>query len=122
MRHPRVGVFLSPEELSVALAARPDMKRIYHKMLKSCPLFIDRKTAAALVSEHLFPTYPRKFESYPLQWQHVAGHAMAPTAELLRIAFSYMLAGPTVPPPNMTLRRRSKPVIDSRDPEIVEAG
>jgi hypothetical protein len=75
---------------------------------------IDRKTAAALVSAHVFPTYSRAFETYPVKWANVAGHAMAPAAELLRVAFSLAIAG------GPSLSKRPRKVVESRQPEIAE--
>jgi hypothetical protein len=67
-----------------APAAQPD--------LSALPLRVDRRTAAALVSRHYFPTSFRALEAWPLDWRILNGRATCATAELFALAESKLAA------------------------------
>ena len=60
------------------------------------PVRVDRKTAAALVTQHFFPVSPRTVEAWPLTIRRVNGRATMETAELFAFARAKVEAAPPI--------------------------
>lgn len=76
------------EAVATALPHLPD--------LTTLPRHVDRRTGAALVTQHFFPTSHRTLEAWPLTWRHVNGRALVETAELFALAQSKLDAAPPI--------------------------
>jgi hypothetical protein len=74
----------------------PDLLELFEEMLEKAPAFIDRRAAAALISDHLFPVARRTIEDWRLPTQCVNGRAVVPTVKLLELAFGKLKAAPVV--------------------------
>lgn len=72
------------------------MTHITDVELKSLPRRIDRRTAAALISRHLFPISPRTLERWPVAWHHINGRALVDTAELVAEAERRLAEAPAI--------------------------
>ena len=64
--------------------------------LASSPTNVDRRTGAALVTQHLFPVSHRSLEAWPLPTRRVNGKAIIPTAKLFEAAYAKLAAAPVV--------------------------
>lgn len=60
------------------------------------PARVDRRTGAALITQHFFPVSPRSLEAWPVVWQHVNGRAVGETAQLFAVAQAKLDAAPPV--------------------------
>lgn len=64
--------------------------------LSKLPRRVDRRTAAALVTQYYFKTSHRTFERWPLVWQYVNGKAHTETAALFEVAAAMLDAAPPI--------------------------
>lgn len=60
------------------------------------PVRVDRRTAAALVTQHFFPVSYRTVEAWSLVVRHVNGKATVETAELFAFAQAKLEAAPPI--------------------------
>ena len=60
------------------------------------PQRVDRRTAAALLTQHMFPVSHRTLEAWPLVWRVVNGKAVVETEELFAAADAKLSAAPAV--------------------------
>jgi hypothetical protein len=68
----------------------------FQELLAQLPTNVDRRTGAALITQHLFPVSYRSLEAWPLPTRHVNGRAVMPTVKLFEIAFAKLNAAPVV--------------------------
>lgn len=59
------------------------MNVVIDEILKGVPVRVDRRTGAALISQHFFPISPRTLERWPIAWRRLNGRALAKADELL---------------------------------------
>lgn len=64
--------------------------------LATLPVYVDRKTGAALVSRYLFRVSHRTLERWPLTGRVVNGRKQHPTVELFEYARALMDAAPPI--------------------------
>jgi hypothetical protein len=67
-----------------------------HEVLARQPPNVDRRTGAALVTNHFFPVSHRSLEAWGLPTRHVNGKAIVPTAALFAKAYAKLHAAPIV--------------------------
>ncbi len=63
---------------TAAFPAKPD--------LSALPPFVDRRTAAALITQYYYPVAARTLEAWPMGCLIVNGKAVAPPAEYFAVA------------------------------------
>jgi hypothetical protein len=61
-----------------AAPAQPDVSTL--------PALVDRRTAAALVTQHYFPVSPRTLEAWPVECIRLNGKALAAPAQYFAVA------------------------------------
>ena len=76
------------DAVKAALPGVPELSRL--------PRYVDRRTGAALLTQHFFPASHRSLEVWPLTWRHVNGRALVETAELFAVAQSKLDAAPAI--------------------------
>ena len=74
----------------------PNLQELFENMLEKAPAFVDRRTAAELITGNLFPVSHRSLDTWPLPTRYVNGRAVMPTFKLLEMAFGKLAAGPVV--------------------------
>jgi hypothetical protein len=60
------------------------------------PQRVDRRTAAALLTQHMFPVSHRTLEAWPLAWRVVNGKAVVKTEDLFAVAEAKLAAAPSI--------------------------
>jgi hypothetical protein len=78
--------------VSHASALPPDLQEIVAEL----PPNVDRRTGAALITQHMFPVSHRSLEAWPLPTRHVNGRAVIPTDVLFEVAYARFAAAPVV--------------------------
>lgn len=78
------------------LASIADTARARRADASDPPVRVDRRQAAALVSQLFFPVSPRTIETWPLMIRRVNGKATLETAELLAFARAKLEAAPPI--------------------------
>jgi hypothetical protein len=74
----------------------PDLAVLFEEMLASAPRFIDRSSAAKLVTDHLYRLSPRTIESWALPTRILNGRANFETGIFLLLVFAKLVAAPVV--------------------------
>ena len=72
------------------------LPRDLQDVLDVLPKHSDKRDGAEVISKHLFKVSHRTLERWPLEWRHVNGKAVTPTAELLLEAWRRFSTGPVV--------------------------
>lgn len=78
--------------LGAAAILPPDLQEV----VAAQPARIDRRTAADLITKHLFPVSHRSLEAWPLLTQRVNGKAIVSTAQVFETAFARLSAAPII--------------------------
>jgi hypothetical protein len=60
------------------------------------PPNVDRRTGAALITQHMFPVSHRSLEAWPLPTRRVNGRAVIPTVVLFEVAYQKFSEAPVI--------------------------
>ena len=71
-----------------------DRDRLTERILDGSPTYWDRRQAAGLLREHLFPVHERSLERWPVPTRRINGRALALGRDWLDEAFRRIDAAP----------------------------
>ncbi len=81
----------------------PDLKQLVEQLPErlmdvaaNAPVYLDRRSAAALLTRYVFPVSHRSLEVWRVPWQHVNGKAIGLTVVLLAVGYAKLAAAPVI--------------------------
>ena len=94
---------LPPHLVELVTALAPELRALVRALPQrlmdvaaAAPVYVDRRVAADLLTQHIIPVSPRSLEVWPLPWRHANGKALSLLIVILAVGYAKLSSAPVI--------------------------